>query len=55
MKVLGIISGAIGVGLIAFSDHLKTSGLVKHPYDVWLSAGLFIVIGFVMFIREWKA
>ena len=54
MKVLGVICGTVGVAIVEFSDQLKTDGTITHPYEVWLCAGMFIVIGFLMFVREWK-
>ena len=53
MKVLGVLCGAVGVGLLVFSDQLRTDGPISYPYDLWLWAGLFIVMGFVFFYRKW--
>ena len=52
MKMLGLVCATIGVAMIVFGDQLKTD---THPYDLWLFAGAFVVVGFVMFMREWKA
>jgi len=46
MKLLGVLCGIVGVGLLVFADPL---GFAR-----WLWAGLFILIGFVMFYRSWK-
>ena len=46
MKLLGVFCGIVGVGLLVFGDQLGTGR--------WLWAGLFILIGFVMFYRSWK-
>ena len=53
MKLLGVLCGIVGVGLLVFSDQLRTDGPLSHPNDLWLWAGLFIVIGFVIFYRKW--
>ena len=53
MKVLGVLCGIVGVALFVFSDQLRTEGLVSCPYDLWLWAGAFIVMGFVFFYRKW--
>ena len=53
VTTLGVLCGVVGVGLLVFSDQLETNGPVSHPYDLWIWAGLFIVMGFVFFVREW--
>lgn len=53
MKVLGILCAIVGIALIAFSDQMRTDGPVSHPYDLWIWAVGFVVMGFVVFYRKW--
>lgn len=39
--------------MLVYSDQLKTDGPVSHPYDLWIWASAFIVMGFVFFFRKW--
>jgi hypothetical protein len=50
MKFLGIVCGIAGVALLVYTDQIDAS---PHAYVLWLFAGGFIAIGFVMFYRKW--
>ena len=50
MKVLGIMCGVAGVAVLVFADQIDAG---SHPFVLWIFAGGFIVIGFVMFYRKW--
>jgi DNA-directed RNA polymerase subunit RPC12/RpoP len=55
MKVLGIVCGIVGVALLVYGDQIN-AGSIKaesHPYTLWVWAGVFIVLGFVLFYRRW--
>jgi drug/metabolite transporter (DMT)-like permease len=49
MKILGVLCGIVGVGLLVFGDQLEG----PDPYVMRISAGVFIVLGFVFFYRRW--
>jgi drug/metabolite transporter (DMT)-like permease len=50
MKLLGVACGAIGVCLLTYADGPNPTA---HANALWLFAGIFIVAGFVVFIRKW--
>ena len=49
MKSLGIMCGVVGVALLVFADQIDGS----NPYLIWLFAGVFLVLGFIMFYKKW--
>ena len=49
MKLLGVLCGIVGVGLLVFGDQIDGS----NPYLIWLFAGVFLVLGFIFFYRKW--
>ena len=50
MKLLGIICGVAGVALLVYADQIDGS----HPFVLWVSAGVLLLLGFVMFHKKWS-
>ena len=49
MKLVGIICGVAGIALLVYADQIDGS----HPFVLWVSAGVLLLLGFVMFYRKW--
>jgi drug/metabolite transporter (DMT)-like permease len=56
MKLLGIVCAVVGVALLVYGNQIDADSIKdgSHPYMLWLCAGVFVVVGFVMFYRKWS-